>query len=205
MAKQILKDDRGRVKFRVIEFELDGSDSALQDAIKGLTTAISDRQKTAYKLTTGNGKAALPVSDEGVDTIETQDIAQQVEEISEVQAARPRNAGNGKPRAVARPKVIDLDLKSGDQSLKQYLETLNPETDSRRYLEIAYWFKHKRQIESIGMNHIYTAYREMGWNNVPADPLLPFRNGKNQGWFDSGAKRGEYTLNHIGEGRVGKK
>ncbi len=40
---------------------------------------------------------------------------------------------------------------------------------------------------------------------MPADPLLPFRNMKNQGWFDSGEKRGEYALNHVGEGRIGNK
>jgi len=202
MAKHSSRDVPGRVKFRVIEFELDGSDTALQDAIKGLSTALagSRAQTPVKRLTSGNGALPSAVVEDSINADgaeeETQDGVSEAPETS-----RPRTTG--KPRAVARPKVIDLDLTSGDLPLKAFLEQENPTNDSRRYLMIAYWLKHQRQITSIGTNHIYTAYRSMGWNNIPADPLLPFRNMRTQGWFDLGEKRGEYTLNHVGEGKVG--
>ena len=71
--------------------------------------------------------------------------------------------GSGKPRAVARPKVIELDLSSGDTPLKPF-EQENPDTDSGRYLAIAFGSATARSF--VGMNHIYTAYLD-GLEMIP--------------------------------------
>ncbi len=196
MPKQQVRDERGKVKFRVIEFELDGSDSALQDAIRGLTTALTDRAgaRAVQRLAAGTEKAtALQPIEPAPDVIE-------VDSEALAPASAPRQARS--PRAFRTPQVlVDLDLTSGPPSLREFLDGKKVDDDSRRYLAIAYWLKTHRRIESVGVDHIYTAYRFVGWN-VPKDAAKPLRNMKSRGWFSKGRARGEYAINHVGEGVI---
>ena len=44
--------DKGKVKFRVIEFELEGSDSTLQESLRSIATALGKTgQSQGYRLT----------------------------------------------------------------------------------------------------------------------------------------------------------
>ena len=117
-------------------------------------------------------------------------------------AVKSKAGRTGAPR---QPVPLDLDLSSGDMSLKTFLEGKNLDTDIKRYLAIAYWFKHHRNTTAITMDHAYTAYRfvDLGWN-VPKDASGPFRamKQKRYGWMGAGAEKGSYAINHIGENEV---
>lgn len=75
------------------------------------------------------------------------------------------------------------------------------DVDIKRYLVIAHWLKEHKQIDSVGIDHIYTGYRTLGWN-LPKDPLKPFHNAKSRGYFGKGTGKSEFAINHIGEGVV---
>src|SRR5690349_1633694 len=101
MAKHSLRDVPGRVKFRVIEFELDGSDVALQDAIKGLSTALAgNRTQTQVKrIASGNGAHAPAAVEEPLDPEDGEETTEEAAS-EETEAARPRTPrASGKPRA----------------------------------------------------------------------------------------------------------
>jgi hypothetical protein len=202
MAKSQFRDERGRLKFRVIDFELDSSDGSLQDALRILGTALAGPSAKGAPRTI-DAKAAVPLQalTDGTDA-EGQQPDGSAQEEAPVQR-RPR--GSGKPRVSATPQIVDnLDFDSGAVPLKAFFaQKSTGDADTRRYLVIAHWLKTQRGIESIDMNHVYTAYRHMGWN-VPADAAKPFRNAKTQGWFGAGKERGEFSINHIGEGVVNK-
>ena len=65
MAKHSVRDVPGRVKFRVIEFELDGSDTAVVDAIRGLASTLTGNRGPAQvrRIASGNGHTATVVED----------------------------------------------------------------------------------------------------------------------------------------------
>ena len=75
-----------------------------------------------------------------------------------------------------------------------------------RYAVIAVWFKRQFNTEEITIDHIFTAYKALGWQaKLPGDLSQTFRNLKsNKNWFDSGSKRGAYKVNWNGESAVNK-
>lgn len=196
MAKSSSQGERGRVKFRVVEFELEGSDGSLQDALRNLANALGGN-KVSYKAigpAKGGAAASPALPDVDADEPEADEADDAPEPV--------RRSKAGKPSVSASPEIVkDLDLTSGDVPLKAFLEAKKPEGENKRYLAVAHWLKEHRKLESVGMDHVYTAYRSMGWN-VPKDALMPFRNLKQSGWVGKGAARGEYSINHVGEGVV---
>jgi len=111
---------------------------------------------------------------------------------------------SGAVRQYAQPQVIEVDFTSGETPLKAFLEQKSPDGDIKRYLAIAYWFRHQRDTNEISMDHAYTAYRHMGWSDWPKDVSSPFRTMKKKeyGYMRAGSNRGLYAINHIGEGVV---
>jgi len=53
-------------------------------------------------------------------------------------------------------------------------------------------------LDEVTMDHIYTAYRHMGWTS-PKDVSSPLRSMKTQNsWFSKGKEKGAYAINHVG-------
>ena len=75
-----------------------------------------------------------------------------------------------------------------------------------KYAVIAAWFKEHLNIEEMSIDHVFTAYKSLGWQaQLPADPAQTFRNLKsNKHWFESGSQRGNYKINWNGLNAVHK-
>ena len=131
------------------------------------------------------------------------------ESMEEVTATPTDGAGDRKPRRAAprAPKFLsDLDLTTAKVSLADFINEKNPDSDGEKYVAIAAWFREQFAIDEVSDDHIFTAYKTLGWQaQMPPDPSQPFRNAKHhKNWFDKGTKRGHYKINWNGQNAVNK-
>lgn len=192
--------NKGRVKLRVIEFELDGSDVTLQESIRGILSAIGTRAPATRINPALTGKSNPDVGAEVLDEEAVEE--EEANSGSTNDDAEPREK---KQRFFKSPQIVnDLDLVGGVVSLKAYCDDKKPTTEARRYLVIAAWLKEYRNITDVSADHIYTCFRHMGWH-PSKDVSAPFRAMKaKNGWFGSGQARGTYTINHVGLAQIDK-
>lgn len=204
----MVKEDKGKVKMTVIHFETESDNATLQANINAIAQTLSRaltqptrviHTSAPAQIGTGNGASNGDATGQVVDAEEYEDAIDA--EVTKP-AAKPKKSGAA--RQYTQPEVLDVDLTTGDMPIKKFLEQKNPDSDVRRYLAIAYWFKNYRETPEITMNHAYTAYRHMGWSDYPKDVSAPFREMKKTvyGYIRSGSSRGLYAINHIGEGVV---
>lgn len=201
--------DKGRVKVRVIEFELDGSNQTLRDSIRDIVGAIGGRthqpmlRAPAAQPLSGKTHPAAPAAEalvvEAEDALDDDDRGDDDGDENGGPGPRPRRSP---PRT---PQILDLDFRTGDQPLSDLSQSLKLDdaTDLDRYTVIAWWLKYKRQIEEITADHIHTAYRHLGWN-TPTEAAQPLRalKGRSYGYMRSGSKRGAFVITHIGDNRT---
>jgi hypothetical protein len=185
-------------KMTVMLFQLEGSDETLQEGFRTINTAIDRLANPVVRVIASSQTKGLPASsnveDKGAEVFEAEVVEEG--ETEEVQVERPKTARA--PRVPRQPKVLELDFKVGTVPLRTYLEQKNPPSHSRKCLLIAAWLKANLSIDDITMDHIYTAYRHMGWTS-PKDITSPVRGMKKQnGWFNKGKEEGSYAINHIG-------
>lgn len=200
MAK-LDRDDKAKVKFRVIEFELEGGNAAVQDSMRNLAAAITRGTRPALP-----ALAAKPGGDgvNGSTAVSVTTAPEPDEDLFPAEEAQPGEvpaepAHARGQRRFATPKIIDIDL-GGPLPLKPFCEEKAPDSDLKKYLVIAAWLKEHRQIEAVTIDHIHTCYRHMGWF-TPKDAPQPMRDLKRRAWFNK-TGRSEYAINHVGMNEV---
>ena len=201
------KDTKGEMTF--VMFQLKGSDETLQQGFKAMEQAFEKLAAPARMYVVGskvqdalpvapNGSAATRVADTNDTIIEVQPEEPSAEENS------PKAGKPSRPRRYPIPKVIELDLHSGNPSLRDfYAQKGSLAADSKKSLIIAAWLKEQLNINAIKADHVYTCCRFMTWS-VQRDLLQPLRAMKKQGWFVDGTETGSYVINHIGLDQVRK-
>jgi hypothetical protein len=198
MARNEKPSGKGKIKFRFIDFEMDGGDATLQDAIREITRAIGKPAviKVAPALAAAGG-AQNPQADDVEDEVDEDNDSSNDDE-----SGGSDDAAKDKPKRYYKsPTVLDIDLKS-ENPLRPFLESLAPDSDAKRYMAIAYWFKTYRATSEVTPDHIYTGYKAMNWTTIPKDVGGPLRSLKKEGLFRKGTGKYTYTLNHIGDSRV---
>lgn len=194
------KEDKGKVKMTVIHFETESDNATLQANIHAiaqtLTRALAPpRIQPPAQLGNGNGSGSSELSD--ADEADFDSIDGEI-----VPASTSTKSSKPKGQITYRsPLVLDLDLASGDMPLQTFFDNKKPDSEAKKYLVIASWFKDYRSIEEVTMDHIHTAYRFLKLN-TPKDASSPLRNLKSQGWMKKGSDKGAYSINHIGENEV---
>ncbi len=203
----------GHIKFRVIEFEIDGDNGTLAEGIKALTTALSKtsgstavvQQRRALPPTTTNRTAAAtetPAPVEG-ELFPEQDLENEDETVED-------NGDNGSaPTKVKKPAkpphtpdiLNDVDLNAGKTSLKDYVGQKNPNGPFEMYATVAVWYKENHNIEEVNDDRIYTAYRFLDIV-PPNDVAVVLRQLKFNKWFDKGSGTGMYKINIVGLNKV---
>lgn len=210
MGKQSPKTDQtGKMKVRIIEFELEGSDASLQESLKSITAALSrptivhatagrpqqrlsGMKASTAELVNGNGEQAEDL--EFVEEVESE------EEVVPVPAA-PKKLR--KPTKVATPSLVDVRFDDETPKFAEFVAQKDPKNDMQRYLCAAFWLKTYKGINEVSVDHMYTAYKVMGWA-LPAIPVQPMRElaATRDKRFSKGAEKGHYAINHVGEGFV---
>ncbi len=207
-------DSGASVKLRWLELEVEGGTADLVEGFKSFATALTRGMpltapvrtlappKPAANTATAVIEAPIP-KEENRDAAEAGTTDEGSSEATNGDGTdRPRR--RGAPRA---PKFLnDLDLTKAPVQLADFVQEKNPDGDMDKYAVIAAWFKQYLNTEEITTDHIFTAYKALGWQaQLPVDPSQTFRNLKNnKNWFDRGSKRGAYKINWNGESAVSK-
>lgn len=183
-----------RIRFIMVEAEMSDGDltqitQAIQSALRGPVVA-SQKIISTPSLPRANGEA-------GVEEDADEDLNGD-DSLIEVPSKPTKARGPRKPAPT--PDVLDVDLIS-ETSLASFAARANPESDRKRFLVIAAWFKEHRQISAITPSHIYTGYRALKWSTAINDFAQPLRNLKADKLMTS-PERGSYAINHLGIAQV---
>jgi hypothetical protein len=203
MAKGPQKQGGGpaRVRFVMLDAELpEGGD--LSQITQAIQNALKPTMIVQQRVTNGAAtKTIAHVSQEQTDVVEEATAEEELQQQDAGSTAVPRQRGPRKPPSA--PQILtDVDLTS-DPSLASYAAKANPKSHLKRYLVITAWFKEHRQIESVGVEHIYTGYRHLKWPTDIKDFAQPLRDLKADQYLSS-SEKGSYTINHLGLQEVQK-
>jgi hypothetical protein len=211
---EVNENGDGHIKFRVIEFEIDGGNATLAEGIKALTTALS---KSPVTTTVMSQRPALPAAtpkrtagaaSEAPAPTEGELFPEEPEADTEEEHIEAPN-GNAAPVRPKRPSapprtpdvLSDIDLNSGEVSLKDYIAQKSPSGPFEMYATIAVWYKENHGLDEVNDDRIYTAYRFL--EEVPPNDVSSIlRRLKFNKWFDKGDKKGHYKINIVGLNKV---
>ena len=199
-------DDRAKVKFRVIEFELEGGNATVESSIRQLAGALSARNAPSQKALPprqpkelGNGLSAE--SEEIEETVEDPEVWE-----AEAPDAQPPRANKG-TKSVYKPKLPqylhDMDITGNGTSFKEFAAAKKPQKNNQRHLVAAFWLKEHGGSPTVNMDKAYTCYRTADWPTSMPDWDVNFRSQlKNNRFRRVGA--GEYAITPKGEDDVRK-
>jgi hypothetical protein len=195
MAKHDIREDKAKVRFRFFDFELEGSNAALESTVRTMATTLARRDGNGNSKSLATAAAAALPSGQTVES-DNVDVDEEIE-VSP-QPVRPKPT----KRSVEKAELLDLDFRSAAVPLSDYIAAHDVgDADWRRYLAIAKWFKEHMGVGAVTTDHIFTAYRTLGWK-VPPRIRQPLIDGKRQkGWYRMAGK-GCYEITHIGEDEI---
>lgn len=197
-----------KVKFRVFEFEMDGSDDSIQDTMKTLAAAL-----------TRGGQGGVPVArrlkaePSGASTGNIPDVEEELEvedeadesPIDDVVAKPLKERKSAAPRKSTPVKILpDISFTDVSPTLKEFVDQKRPgKAAPNNYLVVAYWYKHHRGIEDITVDHYHTAFREIGFA-TPKFAMAPIRElcRSSDGRLMVGSIPGTTKIHHLGENHV---
>jgi opacity protein-like surface antigen len=209
MAKGYAPDTTGEVEVQIVKFKVKGATPDLIDSLKNVAAALSGSAAAAAApraLRSVNAPGATGAFGDGTAQAEyaEEDHEQTIEQVAEPAARSRRPAAKRKIRSLKLIEDITFDGKT--TSLQDYMDQYNFEDKTlRKYLGIAGWFKEQGPVEDITVDHVYTAYRSLGWTDLPDNPSQPLNDAANQRsmkWLSAGEKSGSYHINHVGEKKL---
>lgn len=198
-----------KVKFRVVEFEVEGSDTSLAETMKSIQAALAKPTSNPPRALNaprqiGNADTIDVVANEGVEP-------EEIENVDDVEVPHPTapspEGAQRRPRKVPPVKVVStVNFESPEPSLRSFVAPYSPPTtDKQRYLLIAAWLKEHRGVDEVDKNLVYTALKFLGWK-VPDDVGSVLRWLMKDGLFSRvSGKNGVFAINHIGLDRATKR
>ena len=199
-------EQEGEISVSLVKFTMKGSDASLQKGLDTIKAAFLQagfvtvpevrqiRQTAARQLPNG----AEP-EDDAPDDVQD---ATEIEDAVSAPAPAPRKpAGPKKPRNFKIMKELKFD--DVTPSLETFINERKPDNHLDRYLCIAYWFKHNKDLEDLTTPHFFTAYMHYQWA-LPANADTPVRDLRHQKrqLFVAGTTAGTSTISNAGERRV---
>lgn len=183
-----------RIRFVMVEAEMADGDigpitQAIQNALRGPAPIVQ--------------RISSPSNGTKVITQDTPEIDADID-LSEDDAPTEIATKTSRPKVQRKPpptpEVLELDLTT-EPSLETFAKKANPESDRKRFLVIAAWFKEHRQLNAVTVAHIYTGYRKLKWPTTISDFSQPLRGLKHDKLFSS-PERGHFAINHLGLSEV---
>jgi hypothetical protein len=203
MAKGNGAEDRAKVKLRVIEFELEGGNASVENSIRQLTHALTNRTSAPTKPLSTKTSAALTAGEEPEMEVEDAEI---VEPEADVNGDEPMASKPSKKRYKPRvPTYLhDLDMQgTGGVPFKEYATQKAPTLHTRRYLAAAMWLKEYGGSPTVNTDKVFTCYRTAGWPlNIP-DWDVNLRTQIKTDRFRR-VSPGEYAITPMGESELQK-
>ena len=202
-------EQEGEISVSMVKFTMKGSDASLQKGLDTIKAAFVQagfavapeakpqlRGPAQSRLSAATGEDAEPA------------IVEEVQDETEAEVTAPSAAPA--PRKAAAPKKppnykIMKELKFDDVNpmLADFVAEKEPKSHLDRYLCIAYWFKHIKDVDDLTTEHFFTAYMHYRWP-LPADaatPIRDLRHNKRQ-LFVAGSTPATSTIANSGERQV---
>ena len=193
-------DGNGEVTF--VMFQVKGSNETLQKGFNAMEQAFEKLAspgrtfviRETPKLTEAPIETLVDSENSGSEEHSNVNGSEAAQEIA--QSARPERSST---RVPVTPEVLNnLDLDSGEISLKDFAAQKKPKDQSERYLVVAGWFQKYRSVEAITPSHIWTCFPILDWK-CANDVGQGFRNAKKtKQWFANGAGKNQWTVTIIG-------
>jgi hypothetical protein len=210
MAKgtKSFQEPEGEISVSLVKFTMKGSDASLQkglDTIKaafvqaGFAVVPEVRHLRSPQPRQLNGAERDDVEDNEVDEVED---ASDVTEVAVAAAPAPR-----RPPVAKKPpnfKILkELKFDGVKPTLAEFVAEKKPDGHLDRYLCIAYWFKHFKEVEDLTVEHFFTAYMNYQWP-LPTNAAGPMRDLRHQRrqLLIAGAAPATSTISNTGESRV---
>lgn len=205
MSKKVEPSDKGKVKFRYIEFDVEGGNAAIQDGLRHIAAALTRSGPPPKALpgadTPGRGATEAPPGQLSL-------IPETTDDSSEIDVTPASASGESKPRQPRKTPAftvlngLDLDAGDGYPSLQDFALQKGADNHNHRYLVSAVWLKRNKSIKDFTANHAFTIYKVLGWGSAPTDAGAPLRELKKQSLVVNGEKPGAYLVNDAGEAKV---
>jgi hypothetical protein len=210
---------KGHIKFRYVDgdkymdFDLEGvANEAVADGLKSIASALTGRTVISPGRALPKTAAAVVPTEALEEQGTTESLFPVSEEDSEVEdedetVAEGVGSDRPKPRALKAPKFLsDLKLIDATVSLADFMNEKGAKEMMDKYAVVAVWLKEQFKLEEISIDHIYTAFKHLGWvAQLPTDVRKPLNNlCYSRNWFDRGKAKGMYPVNWQGEDGVAK-
>lgn len=191
----------GPSKVRLIVFEAEIMDGDLSQVTHVLQNAFRSTQTTPKVVQISPAATgALSNSHADDDIIDGEEAGESVD----VASTAPKPRSQRKPKIARTPTVVnDVDFTS-PTGLKEFVDQFEIKTNVDRYLAIALWFRDTRQMETVNVDQVYTAFKMLGWSTNMSDFEKTFRNLRDQQAFQGGSKEG-YKLTLPGAAKIEQK
>lgn len=189
--------NNAKVKFRIFEFEMDGSDDSIQDTMKTLAAALTRGGHGAVSVQR-RIKGDEPTPPTGASEADAD--AELVDDENPVEDVVPKATTSPKrPKKIKTYDILD-DIRFDETpiALADFVAQYSPKSDLKRYLVIALWFKEQWKLKEINDVHWYTAYKYLKWS-IPSDPAQPIRDLRASKRLSKGTAVGHAFINIIGE------
>jgi hypothetical protein len=195
-------EDRAKVKLRVIEFELEGSNASVENSIRQITNSLTVRPATPKQLPAKPAKeiSANGAGDETEVTIENAEVVDtETVEVTDDNEIEKKAAKKSKPKP---PTYIhNLDLVGKGPNFKDFAKEKAPTTKNKRYLIAAYWLKEYGSQETVNADKIYTCFKTAAWPTDFNDWRATFDNLVHSEHMRKVGKS-EFAINPLGESAV---
>ncbi|MGA2205286.1 MAG: hypothetical protein ABSG10_01010 [Terracidiphilus sp.] len=210
--------NKGKIKFRymdserVVDFSVENmAGDSVTEGLHSIANALAGRTLprggAPNPKRTLEGARAAEVEEETV-APEVEAPEEELEEIADEASGEDGTSTPVRRRPAPRaPKFLsELNLTTAPLQLEDFIAQKHPQSDMDKYAVIAQWFKEYFNTEEVSIDHIFTAYRKLGWQaQLPGpDPSQTLRNLKKKNWFDNGSKRGDFKINWNGSDAVNK-
>jgi len=194
-------DDHAKVKLRVIEFELEGSNASVENSIRQLTTALGTRPTSLKSLPTKVPKELASPNTSDATEVELEP------ELLEAEGSEPNGDSADRPKVVkakykpALPNYLhDLDMVGNGTSFKDYVTEKAPTKHTTRYLVAALWLKEHGNSPTVNVDKVYTCYKTASWPLNITDWDVNFRGQVKTDRFRR--VDGGYAITPLGEEQV---
>jgi hypothetical protein len=200
MPKSSAKVSAGPARVRLVILEAESPDGDLSQVMQAAQNALRPAENVTVMR---RAITAPPKTASSAEVVDVPPAEETTEVEQEEQTSPPSTTSRTRKSKPRSPKVIPLDLKSGDVPFEAFAQSKKPTTHAARNLVVAAWFKLHRAIDTITMDHVYTCYREVNWPSGLEDFGLILRQLKGRKVMD-GKGAGLYAINHIGLNDVSK-
>jgi len=173
-----MADLKIKLKFGNFEFEIEGDKQSVIEEFKSL-------KENGISTLIDSIKLSPPEKEDEVDEIIPKEI-NGTEKPAANKKATPKKSSSKKTVSKSPKQLLDLNLRpNGKISLRDFYDRFEIKSNFERNVTFVYYLSKELSIGNIGIDHIYTAYKEAG-QKVPGDiyqSLIDTK--KHKGWIDT--------------------